>query len=69
MCQYCEEQKVLKSCNFCGSASLQITGDFIDVYGDENKFKIFKRIYRPSFIIKYCPLCGRKLVEDKNAEE
>jgi len=57
MCEYCEKEKVLKSCNFGGSANLMVIGKYLDIYGDENKFNIFKRIYRPSFYINYCPMC------------
>lgn len=65
MCQYCEKRKELKSCNFCGSAKMIISVSenmrILDIYGDEKKFNIFKRIYRPRFDINYCPQCGRKL--------
>ena len=63
MCEYCEKKKKLKSCNFCGSATLIISGNVLDIYGDGNKFNIFKRIYRPRFDIKFCPMCGRRLAE------
>lgn len=63
MCKYCEENKKLKSSNFCGSAEFQILGNYLDIFGDEKKFNIFKRIYRPSFNINYCPMCGRRLGE------
>ena len=61
MCEYCKKSKKLKSNNFCGSATLIVSGDILDIYGDENKFNIFKRIYRPRFNINYCPMCGRRL--------
>lgn len=65
MCEYCEKQKELKSCNFCGSATMIVSVSenmsILDIYGDERKFNIFKRIYRPRFDINYCPMCGRKL--------
>lgn len=61
MCKYCEENESFKSANFCGSAKAQVLGHYLDIYGDEKKFNIFKRIYRPSFDINYCPMCGRKL--------
>lgn len=61
MCEYCKKNKKLKSNNFCGSATLIVSGDILDIYGDENKFNIFKRIYRPRFDINYCPMCGRRL--------
>ena len=63
MCMYCEENETLKSANFCGSAKAKILGHYLDIYGDEKKFNIFKRIYRPSFKINYCPMCGRRLGE------
>ena len=67
MCEYCEKGKELKSCNFCGSAkaiiSISKECTLLDIWGDESKFHIFKRIYRPRFDINYCPMCGRKLVE------
>lgn len=63
MCEYCEKKKKIKSCNFCGSATLLVLGNVLDIYGDEKKFSIFKRIYRPSFYISYCPMCGRKLTK------
>lgn len=62
MCMYCEENEILKSANFCGSAKAKILGQYLDLYGDEKKFNIFKRIYRPSFKINYCPMCGRRLL-------
>lgn len=61
MCEYCEKKRELKSCNFCGSAGLFVSGDTLDIYGDEKVFHIFKRIYRPRFEVNYCPMCGRKL--------
>ena len=63
MCEYCEERKELKSSNFCGSASMRICGNYMDIYGDEKKFNIFKRIYQPSFHINYCPMCGKRIGE------
>ncbi len=68
MCMYCEENEILKSANFCGSAKAQIIGYYLDIYGDEKKFNIFKRIYRPSFKINYCPIC-RKEVGRVNEDE
>lgn len=65
MCEYCEKRTVLKSCNFCGSANLIVSGNILDIYGDEKKFNIFERIYRPRFDINYCPMCGRKLGGNK----
>ena len=63
MCEYCEKEKVLKSSNFCGAAKMQIIGEFLEVQGDSHKIKWFNRIYQPSFMINYCPMCGRKLEE------
>lgn len=67
MCEYCEKRKrkrkKLKSNNFGGSATLIVSGNILDIYGDEKKFNIFKRIYRPRFDINYCPMCGRRLGE------
>lgn len=67
MCQYCEKRKELRSCNFCGSAKMIISVSenisILDIFGDEKKFNIFKRIYRPRFDINYCPMCGRKLTK------
>lgn len=62
MCKYCEENKKLKSSNFCGSAEFQILGNYLDIFGDEKKFNIFKRIYRPSFLIHYCPICRKEVI-------
>jgi hypothetical protein len=68
MCEYCEKGKELRSCNFCGSAKMVISCskefNILDIWGDEGKFQIFKRIYRPRFDIKYCPMCGRKLGDE-----
>ena len=61
MCEYCEKRKELKSWNFCGSATLIVLGNILDIHGDEKKFNIFKKIYRPRFEVNYCPMCGRKL--------
>jgi len=41
-----------------------VSQNILDIYGDKNKFSIFKRIYRPRFEISYCPMCGRKLAEE-----
>lgn len=60
MCMYCEKGKEIKSVNFCGSAKAKI-GHYLTIYGDEKKFNIFKKIYRPSFEINYCPICGKEL--------
>lgn len=60
-CEYCKGKLILKSCNFGGSAKIQILGNTLDIYGNEKKFNIFKSIYRPRFEINYCPMCGRKL--------
>ncbi|MBP3463746.1 MAG: hypothetical protein J6K45_04620 [Clostridia bacterium] len=61
-CEFCNKNKVLKSCNFGGSANLRILGDTLDIFANESKFNIFKRIYEPRFVINYCPMCGRKFV-------
>lgn len=64
MCEYCEKQKEIKSCNFGGSAKVRIVGEQIDIYGDKKKIRWFKNIYAPRFIINYCPICGQKLTEE-----
>lgn len=69
MCQYCigehSAENVIKSCNFGGSASLMIgQNGYMDVLGDKQTFKFFKKIYCPSFKINYCPMCGRKFEKD-----
>ena len=68
MCEYCEKQKVLKSCNFAGGANVIIYKNgfednigMLEMQGDENVFKIFKKYYYPRFDINYCPMCGRQL--------
>lgn len=65
MCEYCEKNKIVKSCNFCGSAKMRISADkempLLEVQGDEKKFHLVKRIYCPRFDINYCPICGRDL--------
>ena len=68
MCGCCEKNEKIKSANFCGSAKAQILGHYLDICGDEKKFSIFKRIYRPSFKINYCPIC-RKEAGRVNKEE
>lgn len=60
-CEYCQDNETLKSCNFGGSASLRIVGNIINIWGDKKKFHLFKKIYEPRFIIKYCPMCGKKI--------
>lgn len=66
-CAYCEKGRLVRSSNFCGSAKMRIIEgkefNTLDIYGDEKKFNIFKRIYQPRFDIYYCPMCGRKLGE------
>lgn len=64
MCEYCERRKIIKSCNFCGSANLIVSGNILDIYGNEKIFNIFKKTYRPRFNINYCPICGKKLGEE-----
>lgn len=61
MCEYCEKRKEIKSCNFCGRAKARIVGAEIDLWGDKRKIGLFKDIYNPRFVIKFCPMCGRKL--------
>lgn len=63
MCDFCEKQKEIKSCNFCGMAKARIVGTEIDIWGDGNKIRLFKNIYAPAFKINFCPICGRKLSE------
>lgn len=55
MCDYCDNHKELKSCNFCGAATMRLVGDTIEVFGDETKFRIFRRVYWPRFAVKYWP--------------
>lgn len=69
MCEYCEKQKYIKSCNFCGRAKARIVGAEIDISGDEKKIRWFKSIYAPAFKINYCPMCGRKLESDTATTE
>lgn len=61
MCKYCEKREIIKSCNFGGSAKMIVSTssemNILDIYGDEKRFQIFKRIYRPRFDINYCPMC------------
>lgn len=66
MCEYCEKQKEIKSCNFGGRAKAVIVGDEIDIWGDKTKIRWFKEIYAPSFKISFCPMCGRKLTETED---
>ena len=69
MCEYCEMDKILKSCNFCGSAKMRISVSkemqILEVQGEKEKFSLFKRQYCPRFDIKFCPMCGRNLKNDK----
>ena len=69
MCEYCERDKILKSCNFCGSAKMRISVSkemqILEVQGEKEKFSLFKRQYCPRFDIKFCPMCGRNLKNDK----
>lgn len=66
MCEYCEKDKIHKSCNFCGSAKMRIIcskeDNILEVQGDKEKFSLFKRQYCPRFDINYCPMCGKKLI-------
>ena len=72
MCEYCENRKIIKSCNFCGSAKMIVSisenMNILDIYGDKERFSIFKRIYRPRFDINYCPMCGRDLRRNNTDE-
>lgn len=68
MCEYCEKQKIITSCNFGGGARIRIykrgyedNKGMLEMQGEGNIFKIFKRYYCPRFDINYCPMCGRKL--------
>lgn len=65
MCEYCEKKKDIKSANFCGEAKAMILVsdkfNTLDVRGNERKFQLFRRLYRPSFYINYCPMCGKEL--------
>lgn len=70
MCEYCEKNKVLKSCNFAGSGEIRIYYKgfekgigMLELQGDGMKAKIFKHLYCPRFDILYCPMCGRRLGE------
>ena len=64
MCEYCNKQTEIQSCNFGGIAKARIVGAEINVLGDERKIKWFRTVYNPAFRIKYCPMCGRKLNTD-----
>lgn len=65
MCKFCEDNDILKSVNFCGNAKMRISCNkdynYLDVYGDKKIFKVFEKYYNPSFIINYCPECGKNL--------
>ena len=51
MCEYCEKNKVIRSCNFAGSGELRVyktkfeynTG-LLELQGDSTKAKIFKKL-------------------------
>lgn len=62
MCKYCEEGVEFSSSNFCGSAKAKISTHYLDIHGDKEIIKWFKRIYQPSFCINFCPMCGKKLI-------
>lgn len=64
MCKYCENNVELTSSNFCGSAKMTVAGNYLDVRGDKEVIKWFKRIYQPSFRINYCPMCGKRVGDD-----
>lgn len=64
MCEYCDKNKILKSCNFAGSGKLTIHKTrfeenigLLELQGDGIKAKIFKRLYCPRFEVNYCPMC------------
>ncbi len=63
-CEICEEEKKVKSDNFCGAATMRIIGDSIDLRGDDKKIKFFGHIYAPSFSVKFCPFCGKPLTDE-----
>lgn len=72
MCEYCEKNKILKSCNFAGGGEIRIYNKgfkkgvgMLELQGDDTKAKIFKHLYCPRFDINYCPICGRKLGDNK----
>lgn len=49
MCKYCEKDKKLKSSNFCGSAELQILGNYLDIFGEDlikNGKKFVKEVFK-----------------------
>ena len=67
MCEYCEKNKVLKSCNFAGSGEIRIYYKgfekgigMLELQGDGMKAKIFKHLYCPRFDILYCPMCRKE---------
>lgn len=72
MCEYCEKNKVIRSCNFAGSGEIRVyktkfeynTG-LLELQGNSAKARIFKKLYCPRFEINYCPMCGKKLVNTK----
>ena len=70
MCEFCENNKILRSCNFAGSGEIRIYNrgfekgiGMLELQGDGMKAKIFKNLYCPRFDINYCPMCGRRLGE------
>ena len=71
MCDFCEREILLPSCNFCGGAKLIIHQEgfesdigMLELYGEECKFPIFRKVYRPRFDINFCPMCGKRLGKD-----
>ena len=65
MCDYCKNKKELLSCNYGGKGRIKIIKNELDVYEDgriNNLF--FKKITVPTFIIKYCPICGEKIIKE-----
>ena len=63
-CDICRGDKEVKSDNFCGAATMRIVGDSIDLRGDEKKIKFFGHIYAPSFSVRFCPFCGKPLMDE-----
>lgn len=61
-----KKKKEMRSINFGGSAKARVVGDEINVYGDEKRIKWLNRIYNPAFRINFCPICGRRISDEKN---
>ena len=67
MCEFCENNKILRSCNFAGSGEIRIYNrgfekgiGMLELQGDGMKAKIFKNLYCPRFDINYCPKCRKE---------